>query len=248
MATADEARYYEHKFTQDPVWSDARPNADEQARWEALRELLAALPAGGRILDVGCGRGWLTHLASRYGKATGIEPVEAVARHAARLYPELHFSSAPLPEFSACSADIVLCSEVIEHVPRAVQSAFISSLARLLKPGGHLLLTTPRAEMFTRWRWWRNTVLPARYRAEPDQPTEELLTEGEVAALLHGAGLRVERRRRAYVRYRALSPANAVLGVRAVERILNLPAFHALRAFCHRRWAVYQVWQARKPG
>lgn len=41
-------------------------------------------------------------------------------------------------------ADVVLCSEVLEHVPEPAKA--LSELHRILKPGGHLILTTPMLE------------------------------------------------------------------------------------------------------
>ncbi|MBT4890125.1 MAG: class I SAM-dependent methyltransferase [Rhodospirillales bacterium] len=43
--------------------------------------------------------------------------------------------------------DMVYCSEVIEHVP--VPATFASALAKQVRPGGHLFITTPD---ITHWR------------------------------------------------------------------------------------------------
>jgi SAM-dependent methyltransferase len=57
---------------------------------------------------------------------------------------------------------------VIEHVPRERQSEFVRKLGRLLKPGGHVILTTPRGESLQEWaRLWGN----------PGQPVEDWLVE-----------------------------------------------------------------------
>lgn len=250
MGIVDETSYYEEKFTRDPLWSAREPNSDESARWRAIEPMLRTLPQPpGKILDVGCGRGWLTALAARYGDASGIEPVEEVARHASRLFSGQRFASTPLQQLPSTPgfvpADVVLCSEVIEHVPYARQADFVRQLGAVVRPGGWLILTTPRREMFDRWRWLRR-CLPAGLRAEPDQPVEDPLTEQQLRSLLSEHGFCIELHARAYVRYRALSPANAVLGFRAVESLLESPRWDILRNFCHHRWALYQVWRARR--
>lgn len=250
MGTVDEVSYYEQKFIRDPQWSAREPNCDEAARWSAIERLLQTLPQpAGNIVDVGCGRGWLTALAAKYGHVRGIEPVTEVARHASRLFPGLHFDSTPLHSLPSepgfVPFDVVLCSEVIEHVPYREQPDFIQQIRAVLRPGGWVILTTPRREMFDRWRWLRNW-LPARLRAEPDQPVEDPLTEHEVRALLSKSGFRIEAHSRAYVRFRALSPANAILGIRWLESLLQRRQCDAIRGVCHHRWALYQVWRARR--
>ena len=251
MPTLAEAAYYREKFTRDPLWSSQGPNTDEMARWTAIERMLDGLPAlaSRRLLDVGCGRGWLTNLASRYGETQGLEPVIEVADFARRMYPALRFHSCTLPELIQTPEfqpfDVVLSSEVIEHVPSAEQRQFVATLRCVVRIGGTLILTAPRREMFERWRSLRK-CLPKRLRADPDQPIEEPLTERELQSMLVESGFRIERHARAYVRYRALSPANALLGVRWIERVLSLPALARLRRLLHWRWALYQVWCAQR--
>ena len=252
MPTLKEAAYYKDKFTRDPLWSSREPNVDETARWAAIESMLRALPTTNRerrLLDVGCGRGWLTHLCSAFGETHGLEPVAEVAEFAQCAFPGIRFHSKSLPEFLS-TPDCVLfgvavCSEVIEHVPRNGQSQFVASLRSALEPDGWLILTTPRREMLERWRWLRG-VLPKRWRAEPDQPVEEPLTEAELRHLLEQTGFRIFRHNRAYVKFRSLSPANAILGIAWVDSFMRLPWMEPLRRFCHHRWAIYQVWCAQR--
>ena len=251
MLALGEVAYYEKKFTRDPLWSSREPNSDEAARWLAIESILSVLPADNsrRLLDVGCGRGWMTALAARYGMAQGLEPVAAVVAFARRSYPECSFDTTSLSDLLVNETfrpfDVVLCSEVIEHIDRSLQPLFAKSLAAALAPEGWLILTTPRRDMFERWQWLRR-LLPERLRGEPDQPVEELLTEQEMGSLLQGSGLRVQFRKRAYVKFSALSPANALLGNFWVAALLRLKWMEPLRALCHQRWAVYQVWGAQR--
>jgi len=93
---------------------------------------------GIRIADVGCGeqplRPLITNLGGTY---TGID-VQQNADSTVDVLADI--GSIPLP---GGSFDLVLCSEVLEHVPDT-QSAF-KELARLCKTGGVILLTTPFA-------------------------------------------------------------------------------------------------------
>lgn len=183
----DQDEFYVDLFVNQPGWSKPEPNPDEAARWSKIASFLEYVlrqerredpTCTLRILDVGCGRGWLTNLATAYGVCEGIEPVAGVVEHARRMFPHLRFEAGTpesviaRPEFAPF--DIVLCSEVIEHVPHPQKPAFISQLAQLLTPAGYLILTTPRGDV---WEEWRRI-------APPNQPVEDWVTERQLGRLL----------------------------------------------------------------
>jgi radical SAM superfamily enzyme YgiQ (UPF0313 family)/SAM-dependent methyltransferase len=226
--------YYENLFLKDPSWSSPSPNADEEARWETIRRfverILGPPPTNGaakpRILDLGCGRGWLTHLASRYGNCEGIDPVGEVIKVARRHFPDLifHVGTAGTilerPDFTPY--DIVLSSEVIEHVPRDLQGAFVLDLHRLLKPGGTAILTTPRAEAYARWK---------EATAFVDQPIEEWLTEDELKDLFTMRGFLREGNDRIHIDLKTMTYRISPAGEEVPPE---------------NRLALYQVWALRR--
>jgi SAM-dependent methyltransferase len=115
-----------------------------------LVEFVRQLGPVERALDLGCGDGRLTaHLDAAELTAADVSPV-ALGRARARL-PEAQLvelePDAPLPLADA-AFDLVLCAETIEHV-RDVQ-LFLSEIRRVLRPGGELALTTPRAPPIVR--------------------------------------------------------------------------------------------------
>jgi 2-polyprenyl-3-methyl-5-hydroxy-6-metoxy-1,4-benzoquinol methylase len=150
----------------------ANPNTDETARWASISALLDKLvPIGttdesSRILDLGCGRGWLTNLAAKYGKCDGLEEEAELVTQARRLFPQLHFTQGSIdtllssPYFQPY--DFVLASEFLEYIPSTRQAGFARKLSQLLKPGGRVILTTPRGEALEEWaRSWRGPFRPA---------------------------------------------------------------------------------------
>jgi GT2 family glycosyltransferase/tetratricopeptide (TPR) repeat protein len=183
--------FYVDLFVNKPGWSTPEPNTDEAARWSKIASFLEYIlheirrqdPVRTlRILDIGCGRGWLTNLASSYGTCEGVEPVAGVVEYARRLFPALRFevgtpeSVLAKPDFTPF--DIVLCSEVIEHVPHPHKAEFVTQLSHLLAKGGYLVLTTPRGEMWEEW----SRIAP------PNQPVEDWVTEQQLGELFETNG------------------------------------------------------------
>lgn len=93
------------------------------------------------ILDVGCGPGWFTDNLARHGTVTGLDLSEEAINMARSRFPKVTFMAGNVYEVRLPEAhfDVVVSQEVLDHVED--QSAFISRVAGLLKPGGHLLLS-----------------------------------------------------------------------------------------------------------
>lgn len=123
----------------------------EQHQHEALRLLRAGLPAGAaldglRLLDLGCGMGGFAvaaALAGAHVTALDYNPAYATittlraTRHGLRLPVSVAAGEAlPLP---SAAYDAVTCWDVLEHVQSP--AALLRESARVLRPGGTLLLT-----------------------------------------------------------------------------------------------------------
>lgn len=104
--------------------------------------------AGRQVLDVGCGGGLLAEGMARRGAiVTGIDLAPealAVARlHALESGVEVEYRQEAADSMAAASPagfDLVTCLEMLEHVPDP--SAIVASLARLVRPGGHVICST----------------------------------------------------------------------------------------------------------
>jgi SAM-dependent methyltransferase len=138
-----------------------------------------ALPPGGlaRILDAGCGSGRNMVELARRGAVTGVElaPASLDAARARHLGPVHPGSLAePLP-FDDASFDLAVALDVLEHVED--DRAALRELARVLVPGGRLLVTVPQYG----WLWGEHDVLAHHHR----RYTRPLLLGRAAAAGLH---------------------------------------------------------------
>lgn len=125
-----------------------------------------SLQAGARILDLGCGEGrhalsaWLRAPVQVIGIDLSLQDLATARQRAAEFQHQpgadghrlglVAGSALQLPLANA-SIDGVICSEVLEHV--FDYSAVIDEIHRVLRPGGWLAVSVPRAWP-ERLCWW----------------------------------------------------------------------------------------------
>ena len=146
---------------------------DRRQAWEAVSEtyaarrdptgsdaalvdvLVEACPANPRILDVGCGDGART-LANLPAESIGLD----FARHGLALADEtvddarlLQADMQAIP-LADDTVDGISAYHAVFHVPRTRHPAVYREFARVLKPGGRLLMTLPSGRFETVRRGW----------------------------------------------------------------------------------------------
>jgi 2-polyprenyl-3-methyl-5-hydroxy-6-metoxy-1,4-benzoquinol methylase len=125
----DRGDYHERR---DPQWKYLPVYLAKKARVDRFLRSLS----GERIIDLGCGEGVLVKDYRAKGYDIIGMDLNYESEHIIR-------SSILATGYPDASFDVVLCMDVIEHLTFADQERALTEMARLLKPGGKLLLTVP---------------------------------------------------------------------------------------------------------
>jgi SAM-dependent methyltransferase len=113
--------------------------------YDDTRKYLASIyPERGRLIELGCGMGFLLKAFSEDGwDGVGIEPDRGFCQfieqnQGLKALPTI-LEDSGIPDGSV---DVVVFLHVIEHLPDPLET--LRTIYRVLKPGGHLVLETPR--------------------------------------------------------------------------------------------------------
>jgi 2-polyprenyl-6-hydroxyphenyl methylase/3-demethylubiquinone-9 3-methyltransferase len=163
-----------------------------------LARQLGTSPSGLRVLDIGCGGGFLAEEFATLGcRVTGVDPssasIDAARAHAARRGLRIDYRVGAGEELPAPDAgfDLACCCDVLEHVSDV--DRVISETARVLAPGGLYLFDTINrtraSKLFAikavqQWRLTRLTDVAFH-------AWDMFITPAELAAILERHGLAV---------------------------------------------------------
>ena len=129
-----------------------------RARRQVVAELIrrkVSLPEGARLLEIGCGTGHNLTMLGEFGSVDALE-VDPIARGMAEKRLGRTVLSSPLPALDGLpddTYDMVAALDVVEHI--SDDTAALEGIARVLKPGGKLLMTVPAHQ----WMWSAHDVV-----------------------------------------------------------------------------------------
>jgi SAM-dependent methyltransferase len=166
-----------------------------------LAPLMAALPAGAIVVDLGCGTGVpITRTLSQAHTVIGVDFSSGQIALARKQAPRAHLIQADMARcaFRPASLDAVVSFYAIFHLPLLEHAPLISRVNEWLKPGGYLMATLSPArqegyteEYFGAEMYWSNLSL-SEYRALLLANGFEILDEGVVSHGYTDEGARPE--------------------------------------------------------
>ena len=136
---------------------------DEETSPAVIEQLVRAeflcqqrLVQGRRVLDVGCGTGYTAHYLVRRGGAEAVVGLEVDhnlvednrAENQDRRIDFESYDGGKFP-FPSEAFDVVTCFEVLEHVTQEVQRHLLEEIARVVRPSGSAVLSTPYRPVYS---------------------------------------------------------------------------------------------------
>ena len=112
-----------------------------------FKHLIPSLSKDMRILDVGCGLGYLTEKIGEGFFCTGLDlDFNSLKNNRLRGLKNMLKADASNIPFPDKTFDVIICSEVLEHLPPEIDKRVLKEMARILRPGGIILLSVPSLE------------------------------------------------------------------------------------------------------
>ncbi len=168
-------------------------------RKQTLDLIQRVAPPGARVLDVAAAQGNFSLALAEMGYRVTWNDLRAELADYVKLkweHGSIEYAPGNVFELNlAPDFDVVLITEIIEHV--AHPDDFLCKIGKLVKPGGHVVMTTPNGGYFlNRLPRFSDCADPSQFEAVQFKPNSDghifLLHEDEIHSLAERAGLEVK--------------------------------------------------------
>lgn len=180
------SKFYESYWNKRPGYL-----SDFNFKWPKLKKYIP-LERGITIVDFGCGSGEILKeiaLINPDAKLIGLDVSEVALKQAQQTLPEGNFQKIEdggLFPLDKEIIDFIFSSEVIEHVYDTENAA--SEIARILKPGGEILITIPYHGFFKNLAL---VFLGFDRHFDPIGPHVRFFSKKTITNLLENVGLKI---------------------------------------------------------
>ncbi len=121
-------------------------SVDVSVRFRQLKVVLERVPAGGVVVELGCGDGEpVTRLLSEHYRVVAVDASVVQLSMGRRAVPRAMFVLADMTElqFKPGAVDAVVSFYALGHVPARRHAALFRSIAQWLRPGGLVMASAP---------------------------------------------------------------------------------------------------------
>jgi ubiquinone/menaquinone biosynthesis C-methylase UbiE len=131
-----------------------------RAAFESLIRV-AGVKSGQRVLDVGCGTGYLARLLAKvvgaHGLVVGVDASAEMIEYARRqpatqVNCEFQLGTAECLSFPSGQFDVLVSSLFMHHLPADLQRTALNEMERVLRPGGTVLIAEAHVPRAFGWR------------------------------------------------------------------------------------------------
>lgn len=147
--------------------------------YKRCKQINKRVKSPGRILDIGCATGlFLNEMKQTGWEAFGIEISKYAANYAKeRFNIPIYIGDLNQAGYQSAFFDVVTMWDVLEHVSDPIN--VLSEIARIIKPGGLLLLSLPNLASWERrlfGKYWAGWDIPRHFHLFPGQTLNRYLS------------------------------------------------------------------------
>lgn len=152
-------RYYEYAKNIKNYSSPLRFLAYQEPSYFPIYQYLHQKKKNLKILEVGCGYGYLTYSLYQQGyKVKGIDISKKAIDYAKSNFGDYYSLDSVESLSSKHTFDLIVANELIEHLKNP--DNFIKTCIKLLKPKGSIILATPNKDYYPQNSIWRTDLPP----------------------------------------------------------------------------------------